>query len=746
MGQFPSGSQLEYISTLVWVMSRLGLLLCCCAALGSCASKGPTFNGITMGKAGVTKQRGPFSSSKKKNDGCPDEAMRCDDKCIVAEDNWNKPCHKKAPWGPCVEFQSPHYCAATDTCTSALEQCEGRCMPKSGSRPESFICGDQCGNMYVPCNGSCTTPSHYWAYNYVCGDRCVSQNEVKALKVCDGKCVDISTACKGKEEKIKATECIQGETFKCKDIYMCVALEDVCNGVKDCADGSDEECDDHCALGMRKCDGKFICNNEPCPGDAEGDIPAHLSCGAGFHVCEGKCQEEETPCNGVCPSDSLSHPCTNSLECISPRKLCNSAIDCTDGSDELEDNCKCKKDGMWNCSTCLPDYDFKCKDNTKCIHSEGLCDGRRAHCDDKSDEKDCEFDGPCPGMYRCDDKFICKNQPCNGTCWGTMCNGKCIDDDDPCGGICKDGRYGEKMKFCPKNNKCMHEVVFEDSCKDKCDENQRNSRHWMCNGECVSKSQACNGSCPKDKNFDMLCGDKCFSGPWMAVICNSTCVAREEYVQHYKNNSKWNRPCGDICPLGFKCKDGSACLTLGSECDGTPDCLDGSDEDPDFCNKCQKYEDRDCSAQDPRHYNPYLDRETYHCRTQQCRGYCVNKEFYKCGERCIHRTEFCPETNSCLLKESVPSYDQKRLDAERDDFSCGDRTCVNAKLLCNGVKDCKNGKDEEGCPDCSERHGTWFCGDTPQCKDTPCNINYNMEKEEERRGSYGVMGYDYMSG
>ena len=28
-------------------------------------------------------------------------------------------------------------------------------------------------------------------------------------------------------------------------------------------------------------------------------------------------------------------------------------------------------------------------------------------------------------------------------------------------------------------------------------------------------------------------------------------------------------------------------------------------------------------------------------------------------------------------------------------------------MRCNGVEDCRNGKDEEGCPDCSER---WGCG------------------------------------
>ena len=268
--------------------------------------------------------------------------------------------------------------------------------------------------------------------------------------------------------------------------------------------------------------------------------------------------------------------------CVGIERRCDRRKDCADGSDELEENCKCR--GMWKCSSCIDETSFKCKDrrdNFQCIDERHVCSGR-IDCGYKSDEEGCGYDSPCPGKYQCKGKWIRKNQPCDGKCLETTCNGQCSCWETPCDGKCQEG-----YRFCPKNDKCVLKDEYKWDCRDNTI--NKNSILWKCNGVSISKSNACNGTCPSgrhEKNYDTLCGDKCLPGPFAAVNCGGKCVPRYEYKQEYKNNSKWNKPCGDVCPLGFKCKDGSACLTLGSECDGVKDCPDGSDEDQDFCKMC----------------------------------------------------------------------------------------------------------------------------------------------------------------
>ena len=35
---------------------------------------------------------------------------------------------------------------------------------------------------------------------------------------------------------------------------------------------------------------------------------------------------------------------------------------------------------------------------------------------------------------------------------------------------------------------------------------------------------------------------------------------------------------------------------------------------------------------------------------------------------------------------------------EASEFTCGDGTCIDAKLLCNKASDCPDGADEQWCP------------------------------------------------
>ncbi|XP_055952274.1 sortilin-related receptor-like isoform X2 [Argiope bruennichi] len=80
---------------------------------------------------------------------------------------------------------------------------------------------------------------------------------------------------------------------------------------------------------------------------------------------------------------------------------------------------------------CLPNYEFRCRDFSKCIDYFQVCDDKK-DCDDGSDEAKCDKE-PCPGAgviacFRTDhDCFT------HGDCFSTM---RCCRDDG-CGNKCR---------------------------------------------------------------------------------------------------------------------------------------------------------------------------------------------------------------------------------------------------------------------------------------------------------------------
>ncbi|GIY07542.1 putative vitellogenin receptor [Caerostris darwini] len=200
-------------------------------------------------------------------------------------------------------------------------------------------------------------------------------------------------------------DCTSNE-FRCSQGgKKCVPREFMCDGIKDCDDGSDEKCEKepplrcpgndfrcsngHCILASWKCDSRDDCGDN----SDEIDCPLPVNCSKSQFTCPGgecipllwRCDGESDCTDSSDEKDCHKTACDEETEircdhgqCIPKSWACDGASDCFDSTDEQ--NCTASP------KTCGAEQ-FQCGDET-CIDKILVCD-KRSDCEDGSDEKDC---------------------------------------------------------------------------------------------------------------------------------------------------------------------------------------------------------------------------------------------------------------------------------------------------------------------------------------------------------------------
>ncbi|XP_047486481.1 basement membrane-specific heparan sulfate proteoglycan core protein-like isoform X21 [Penaeus chinensis] len=565
-------------------------------------------------------------------------------------------------------------------------------------------------------------------------------------------CDDVRECPGGEDEAGCGSSGCRQDQFSCDDGTQCIEDYQVCNGIPDCFDATDEE--------PAKC---TVTTARPtCRSDDQGprtcDDGTTYACFCDdVRECPGG--EDEAGCgsSGCRPTEFA---CDQNSVCLDIAQVCDTYPDCRDGSDEDPATCSI---------TGCPSNMFECDQGSTCIELSQTCDGR-SDCSDSTDELGCSTVVPCRS-----DEFTCKD-------------GSCVDSFRRCDYI-QDCPNGEDEAFCPcepPNFECISGMCITpekrcDGIKD-CDDGSDEEVNCPCspseftclNGQCVAGSLRCDGEHDCDDQSDeincsecsedaFLCGDKhcipednvcdgvddcdtdeldCCEGSGM-FKCDSdgTCLGSDKMCNGIKDcpSGEDEESCsGEMCQAGeYRCKNGD-CIPISQRCDGLAQCRDQSDESGCPCDSTQwTCGDGTCIPQEGRCNGQYDCRD--YSDEEQCPKGCSPSEWTCRNGDCIPDYQRCDRTPQCIDRSDEENCRPEPA-CGSGEWTCGVGSCIPLQARCDGRYDCPDYTDEEDCQvDKSCSPSEWTCrnGDcipdyqrcdrTPQCIDRSDEENCRPE-------------------
>ncbi|KAF2348315.1 Low-density lipoprotein (LDL) receptor class A repeat [Trinorchestia longiramus] len=435
----------------------------------------------------------------------------------------------------------------------------------------------------------------------------------------------------------------------------CVSRYQVCDGVSDCSDGSDEiKC--RCDQGMRRCALETSI------------IPYGRECITLNQFCDDKsdCHNGYDESRRACGCNAGEFQCGLSKRCIPYNLRCDNDDNCGDGSDEQ--NCGCDQ-GMRRCAL-----------ETSIIPYGRECITLNQFCDDKSD---------CYNNYD-ESRRACG---CNAGEFQCGLSKRCIpynlrcDNDDNCG----DGSDEQNCGYDLNAFYVVKQIVTLTTCAatDRASAGTRCATALVTAATAATRLRCDQGmrGCALETSI-IPYGREC-------ITLNQFCDDKSDCHNGYDES---RRACG--CNAGeFQCGLSKRCIPYNLRCDNDDNCGDGSDEQNCDCHPHHMCGDGTCVSryQVCDGVSDCSDgSDEIKCRCDKGMRRCaLETSIISYGRECITLNQFCDDKSDCYN-----NYDESRraCGCNAGEFQCGlSKLCILDNWRCDNDDDCEDKSDEQNC-------------------------------------------------